>query len=339
MVGAGGSKELGLPIGDELKGKIATKLNIGFQGGYDLSSGDVNIYHAVKRYMQGINEHDGNPYWTAGRSIAAAMPQALSIDNYLHTHYSDERIVRMGKLGIAASILEAERKSILFTNEHSSTKHDFKRSSDCWHNIFCKMLTEGIRRESLDRVFDNVAFITFNYDRCIEHYISIWLQNYFRIADTDAQRLVRSMTIIHPYGQIGQLPWQGKKMISVPYGADPGASPLIEIAENIRTFTEQVEDDTVPDAMKELIAEAEQVVYLGFSFGAMNMQLMKIDHCNRSKNAYGTSMGLSAPNLQVILRRLEEDMHTADGYFLNNHHFESCKSGELLANYFRVLTD
>lgn len=339
VVGAGGSKELGLPIGDELKDRIAAKVNIGFQGGFELSSGDVEIYHAVKQYMQSKNERDGNPYWSAGRSIAGAMPQALSIDNYLHAHYSDERLVMMGKLGISACILEAERRSSLFTDPHSASKHDFRKTSDTWHNVFCKMLTEGVQRRSLDRIFENVGIITFNYDRCIENYILKWLENYFLISDVEAQELVKGLTIIHPYGQIGQLSWQGKEMIPVSYGADVGSSTLFEISKNIRTFTEQVEDDAVPNAMKNLIAGSEQVVYLGFSFAAMNMQLMKLEYCRIPKRVFGTSMGLSNENLEVITRRLHGDMHTGEGYFLKGQNFSACKSVELLNNYFRVFTE
>ena len=165
VVGAGGSKELGLPIGDELKDHIAAKLNIKFNDGYNRSSGDVHVYRAVKVLMQERGERDGNPYWSAGRSIAAAMPQALSIDNYLDAHSTDQHVVDMGKIGIVASILEAERKSKLFVDLHSTDKHDFKKTADTWHNVFCKMLTEGVRREDLTDLFKNVSFITFNYDR------------------------------------------------------------------------------------------------------------------------------------------------------------------------------
>lgn len=338
VVGAGGSKELGLPIGDELKDKIAAKLNIKFKDNYNLSSGDVGVYQAVHALMRERGERDGNPYYRAGRDIAAAMPQALSIDNYLDAHSTDQHVVDMGKIGIVASILEAERKSKLFIDPHSSDKHDFKKTADTWHNVFCKMLTEGVRREDLTDLFKNVSFITFNYDRCIEQYLALWLESYYRINESAARSLVKQMTIVHPYGKIGPLPWENPNT-PVHYGADPERHDLAALAKNIRTFTEQVDDETVPEKMKQLVADAVQIVYLGFSFGSQNLDLLKPENCHLYKKSYGTTLGLSRPNIQIIKTRLNNDLHVHSQSFMTSIDFEEVTCAQILINYSRVLTE
>lgn len=337
VVGAGGSKELGLPIGDELKGKIAERVNISFSDGYNRSSGDRDVYRAVQNRLRELGESNGNPYWAAGRSIAAAMPQALSIDNYLDAHSTDRYIVDMGKIGIVSSILEAERQSILYDDWRTGARHNFKKTANTWHNTFCKILTEGVRREDLDSLFQNVSFITFNYDRCIEHYIALWLESYYRIEATEAQNLVKTMPIVHPYGRIGPLPWQTNQL-PVPYGADPQEHDLSVLAKNIRTFTEQVDDETVPEKMKELVAEAHQIVYLGFSFGSQNMDLLKPENCHIYKKAYGTTLGLSGPNIQVIRNRLTNDLVIHSQVFMTSIDFSGSTCQNLLEDYSRVLT-
>lgn len=101
VVGAGASCEVGLPAGDKLKGIIPKKLNIRFENFSKLASGDPDIVEGCRSIA---GRGDINPLRAAGVSTAG-------IDNYLHADAHDALIIEMGKLGIAASILEAERKS------------------------------------------------------------------------------------------------------------------------------------------------------------------------------------------------------------------------------------
>src|SRR3546814_767292 len=82
VVGAGGSKEVGLSIGDGLRDRIGDKLRIGTDRMGNISSGDDDILDAL-RYLN--RESDGRvprQYFDLANSIPRAMPQAISIDNY-----------------------------------------------------------------------------------------------------------------------------------------------------------------------------------------------------------------------------------------------------------------
>ncbi|MGO8061310.1 hypothetical protein ACC716_24295 [Rhizobium johnstonii] len=329
IVGAGASKEVGLPVGDELKNSIAGKLKIRFDDGYNQSSGDKKIFEALRLIVNERGGRDINPLCQSGRIIASAMPQAISIDNFLHTHANDADIVLMGKLGIAASILEAERSSKICAKEGVM---DFGSHPHIWHNTFCKMLAEGVQLGDLDKIFDNVAFITFNYDRCIEHYISYWLENYFRISADHAQNLTRKLKVFHPYGQVGRLPWQGGGN-SVGYGTELSSRTLPQIANQIRTFTERVDDDAMLDEMRGYIADAEQIIYLGFSYGQMNIDLLTIAQCTTPKNIFGTVLGLSHPNVDAINDRLDRSLTTPPMNWINRRDLASSTANELLNNY------
>ena len=96
VVGAGGSFELGLPTGDQLKQVIGRRSWIQFNDMGRFSGGDTLIYEAVIHLAKKREAESRNPWWLGGRAIAEAMPQAISIDNFLHTHSEDYHIVDMG---------------------------------------------------------------------------------------------------------------------------------------------------------------------------------------------------------------------------------------------------
>ncbi|MER9895574.1 hypothetical protein NKJ40_26520 [Mesorhizobium sp. M0119] len=187
--------------------------------------------------------------------------------------------------------------SILAPHHESDDTIDFRSIDDSWHNTFCKMLTENVPLADVGNVFANVSFVTFNYDRCIEHYVVQSLRNYFRLSRQDAEAVAKTLTIIHPYGQVGLLPWQVSG--GVPYGARPHHTNLPDIAGQVRTFTERIDDDAIIKRMHRVIAEAEVVVYLGFSYGDMNMQLLTLDGAGE-RRIFGTSLGISEPNKKVV---------------------------------------
>ena len=101
VVGAGASKEVGVPIGRDLTSNIAVALDIQFPDGYQQSSGSYLICQALRRLVEKQNSRDINPFLHAGWAIRDAAPLALSIDNFIDAHRQDERIKLCGKLAIA----------------------------------------------------------------------------------------------------------------------------------------------------------------------------------------------------------------------------------------------
>ena len=208
VVGAGASCEVNLPMGAELKDIIA-KLNIRFEGGQQ-ATGDNQIGQSLRHC--GRQDAQFASYLTASRQIAAAMPLALSIDNFIDAHKHNQHIELCGKLAIVKSILEAERKSKLHMRSNLNARMNFSAVSGSWYEPFFQRLTEGISRANIAGVFNNVSFITFNYDRCIEHYLLNALQTYYTIPFEEAGLLVNQLVVyaIHTglltycLGKIGQ---------------------------------------------------------------------------------------------------------------------------------------
>jgi len=263
------------------------------------------------------------------------MNQAISIDNYLHAHAADPFIVKMGKLGIMSSILQAEHHSTIYVDLYKGNQLNFSNIHDSWHNTFAKMLTESIQKTDIDHIFENVAVITFNYDRCIEHYLMYWLANYFVIDLSDAQEITNKLKIYHPYGQIGRLPWQTPKGNSVLFGEQNfSAASLATLAQQLRTFTERVEDNDMLEEMHKLLATAEKIVYLGFSFGSMNMKLLTTENNGPTKQVYGTVMGISEPNCRVIRGDIRESFKACA---VSELELENCGADKLLNDYWKPI--
>src|SRR4051812_25728006 len=77
---------------------------------------------------------------------------------------------------------------------------DHSRVRDTWYHRFIQVLHTGVAKHDIESIFDNVAIITFNYDRCIEHFIPEALQAIYHIPAGDAYHLAAKLTIIHPHG-------------------------------------------------------------------------------------------------------------------------------------------
>ena len=116
VVGAGASHEAGLPTSAELKRSIARDIDIKIRG-LKQTSGDRIIAASLQYHF-----HDINPHLHACWKMRDALPQAMSIDNFIDSHKKSEKIELCGKLAIARSILQAEQSSKLSLNRPNTYK-------------------------------------------------------------------------------------------------------------------------------------------------------------------------------------------------------------------------
>lgn len=146
IIGAGASAEVGLPVGSNLKALIAKTLDIYFERGSGVTRGDLDVYQALRLAA----EQDPKPndslqaLYHAGLRIRDAMPQAISIDNFIDTHSGDKQIELCGKLAIVRTILDAESRSRLFIDYlKSDRKLNFVNLQDTWFGSFFMRLFEN----------------------------------------------------------------------------------------------------------------------------------------------------------------------------------------------------
>jgi hypothetical protein len=144
----------------------------------------------------------------------------------------------------------------------------------------------------IDSIFKNVSFITFNYDRCIEHFLFHSIRDYYGIDENRMRELMGGLRVFHPYGAVGLLPWQTGPGEGVPFGGIEYSPKLLPISRQIKTFTERVEDDAALTVIRNEVAEAEVVVFLGFAFLEENMKLISPGHPTKAKRVFATAHGI-----------------------------------------------
>jgi hypothetical protein len=310
VLGAGASVDFGMPLGDRLSTTIANKVDIKFDRGLERPSGDPDIMEALRAIAK-REEVDPNLYRAAGCSIASGIGYSRSIDGYLSAHDDNKYVKVCAKLAIVQSILESERGSDLSVDQSraNATFKDYEKVMGSWLNDFMYLLSSGVAKgKNLDRIFDFLVIVNFNYDRLIEQFFWYALKDLFQISESDAAELVRNkLKILRPYGKVGELPMGGT---GVPFGARLQTSQLEAISNDIRTFNEQIEDEELLAAVHEEVEKCDRVVFLGFHFHKQNMDFltpkgMKFRDPGRTpRSCYGTATTRSGPDVQVIQSRI-----------------------------------
>lgn len=282
-----------LPAGDQLKADIASKLRFEFEDFRGVVRGDRELWQAM---LQAASAQKVKPdvFDRAAKRISASMPMAVSIDTFLDHHRHDPAIVASGKIAIVKSIIDAEAVSALRPRRDRVPGPDFAPLEQTWYGRLFKLLIDGANSpELLDAIFDHVAFITFNYDRCIEHYLFQALRSYFDMLEDEAARLMRKLKIIHVYGSIAPLHWQGGSD-SHDFGRTLAGSQLYQASSRIRIFTEQIKDEALLTEIRRELSRAHKVIFLGCSYYQQNLQLLEADSsvCE-IREIFGTTYGLS----------------------------------------------
>ncbi|MBL0317859.1 MAG: hypothetical protein IPP74_00900 [Alphaproteobacteria bacterium] len=338
VVGAGASKEVNLPVGEELKRKISQKIDIKFENGFQQSSGCYNITEALRRHVKQPDGRNGdiNPYLHSAWKVKDALSVNRSIDNALLSLSHDDLAETCGKFGIVSSILEAEKHSKLFYKPTDRQHLNFDGLQDTWYPRFLNMLAEEVSGHDAASIFENVSFVSFNYDRCIEHYLYEALQKRFALDQPQTKNLLDSLTIFHPYGSIGALPWQNTDPYQhVPYGSE--RSDFLAISKNIKTFNENFEDSETITKLRERLFEAETIVFLGFAFHKKNMELISPGKKCKTKRIYATAHGISKSDCNFLMRDIRTVFQINDANAIIEFR-DGMKCAELFDEYWLSLT-
>ena len=309
VLGAGSSFEVSMPTGDELKSRIARALS--FESGRfgTPKGGDDQVCEALERLSQRSGSQARSRYFAAAELISAAMPQAPSIDNFIDSHRSNSLVAEVGKVAIASEILKAERASKLYTSPNSNgNRLDFTQIKDSWFNSFFQLVALNAQEEDLPDRLQRVRVVSFNYDRTLEHFLFHSIQNYYRSSPERAADILKNLVIFHPYGKVGNLPWQNTGT-SVPFGGDMHCTALLQVSTGLRTFTEGTsETESQIDSIRTTVFDAEILAFLGFAYHELNLELLfgvsNPGPARPDKLVFGTARGLSESNKIAIAREL-----------------------------------
>ena len=298
ILGAGASHEARLPCGDQLALRISSKLDIEFNG-YDISGpGDGELFSRFARTRQ----REINQFFQAARLIRDGIHLSNSIDDsiddFLDLHRDNPNLILLAKATIAKCIIEAERDSLLsFDDSNADNTINFTNLHATWFAKFMKMLGKNVPRDQAASIFENVSFIVFNYDRCLEHFLHHAVRRLYGFTYQEAASICDEVQIEHPYGLVAPL------RIESGSGTRFGQTDRnwIELASNIKTYTEQVLDGDMLESIRAQVERAECIVFLGCAFHEPNMLMLRPAETLKPVPVFSTGYGISDDDAETVV--------------------------------------
>lgn len=248
IVGAGASQAYGLPTGGKLL--------------FDLKHNDWPHGNAVNIYMDNQTILNKQSFDRFRESLKESGVN--SIDDYLETHESQRLI---GKFHIAHQLVQAESRVKLFEAPGDQD--------------WLQVLWDAMKSPADQFAKNQVGFIIYNYDRCIEHYLTTVLDNRWNIGTLEAWKQVSQLRFVHPHGILGNYVPLGHQGV-IPgrhFGCESFAkrSPdfffqeVREATAGIRVYSEpQPADSDTKTKVHNLLSWAKKIVFLGYGFNKYN---------------------------------------------------------------------
>jgi len=253
VLGAGASVAMGYPVGNGLRTAILEDAN----GRYE---------EFICSDALGIDSRDINEFVDAFRAS-----QMSSIDAFLARRGQFSEI---GKRVIAAILLDKENKDLLRSCNHN----------DHWYLYFFNKVAAAHDWESLS--FEDVAVVTFNYDRSFEHYMLNALMNSYGRSFTEAYKKLEQMKIVHVYGVLGSYNKNEKGYFS--YGDSLSQDHVSIAASRLKVIPEGRNDDPTLQQARELLLHSGKIAFLGFGFDEINLErLNSKETCKNNFDAAG----------------------------------------------------
>ncbi len=207
-----------------------------------------------------------------------------SIDEFLEHR---PEFADIGKGAIARALIQYESPESLYSDDDNWYRH-----------LFHQMRASSLKEFAKNRV----TFVTFNYDRSLEHFLYTAAANLWGAQPQEVAEVICGFPIFHVHGRLGSLPWQVHRKIwpwlvtangeQSMRSYEPAVTP-----ENIRravgelsVIHEKTQAELLKHIRKAILASA-RVFVLGLSYHPTAME--KLDFPVANISVFGTCMGLT----------------------------------------------
>jgi len=271
VLGAGASCPYGFPSGRELREQIIS-----------IYASNCEAYLRTKERGKRLIPQALNKAKRFVDKFRKSSTKSIDLFLVRNPEYS-----RAGKRAIIFRILDAERAS----GFREKARY---RDQDWYAWLFEQMTDELLQKEDYSRFSENdVSFITFNYDRSLEHFLYDSLVNSF--IDIPEDKIIEQLNqikICHVFGQVGPLEWQGQYS-ETEYRASLSNINIDALCDNIKIVHEKGENPKLREA-QELISKAHRVFFLGFGYAEENLDALNIPAIlSDVRQVFGTALGLT----------------------------------------------
>ena len=257
VLGAGASEPFGLPLGVGLYRNVIDHFG---------RNGDN------RKLLLDTTSHSENHLETFLNALQRSG--LTSVDAFLERRY--EEFLDIGKAAMAIQLMLLEQEGLLW------------RIPNWMLYLYGRMGSESFD----DFSGNDVSFVTFNYDRSLEHFLCTSLANSYGRSIEDSAKEIKQIPIIHLHGRLGYLPWENENGRA--YGDKTIDQRIVDLC--VREMRVVHEDITDRDAdfaeAKRLLKGAKRVYLMGFGFGSKNVE--RIDLPSLAPEIfYGTAYGLT----------------------------------------------
>ncbi len=239
-----------------------------------------------------------------------------SVDAFLE---SRNGFMGIGKAVMAYFLIRCESEAALYNPDNNED----------WYKYLYGMMHSF----NLDKIANNkISFITYNYDRSLEHCLLNALTCGFPDeSNKKATSILNKIPIIHVHGELGklkELDSHGRKYHSVVSGEE------LEIAKNgIGVVHEDKDNNSAFLRAHEVLQSAENVIFLGFGYHPKNVERLRLANNLRPESrVIGTIIGMTSEEIRVNVNPLFADVkgfkivkeyQTVLGFLRNNLHYFS----------------
>jgi len=290
ILGAGASQPYGYPTGKELRTDIIKNCLTDFDNLPDIQPSKelaVTTKDDRARLEEFINNFDGS--------------YLKSIDKYLSLNPKD---ATYGKFAIALSIFKKERES-------KDRENITDVSEDWFAYLFEKMTSSFNKPKDYEHFYENkIAFITFNYDRLLEHLL---YSSFYHSFKENRENIAKKpndyipFPIIHVYDVVSPLSLDSWYNRSPNYRKDffNNYETIKKVCTNIRVIGEERSGENVKDQVKKLLPDYKRIFFLGFGYDQDNLGAIDLlNNVDITWEIYGTAKGMTTKEINDVKNRL-----------------------------------
>jgi hypothetical protein len=189
----------------------------------------------------------------------------------------------------------------LLFNEESESLHQKWLPGEDWMSLVFKEMADGA--ETVEKFGENpVSFITFNYDRLLEHRLIRGLAVRYNVPASRVWNAIKQFQFIHVYGSLGCLPeTTGPENEAIPFAALESDSVsykglALGRAENLLRIVHDAHSDQQFAAAHQLLhtSHTKQIFFFGFAFGRENVDRLQIRQIPASTDVYCTTYKMTS---------------------------------------------
>jgi len=272
ILGAGASVPYGYPTGLQLRKQIIENLDV------NKRTTNIENPNLLLRKMLLQEKYDESTEFKTN----LLESRRSSVDAFLENR---RNFCAIGKLAITCGIIESEN-----SEKGPWDWFEYLHDAELAH---CHSAEEYCQN-------NNVDFITFNYDRHLEHSLMNSLKSTYGNEKEECAELIReNIEIVHVHGKLDDLPWENDN--GREYGDMPSSLTELErSSKGIKIIHEKIEKKCFGNARK-LIKSSDLIVFLGLNLhNQINLDRLNIKDNLEEKTIYGTIKGLSGPQKEKV---------------------------------------